>query len=212
MRKRVLIVQNVIPHYRVDFYLELAKKFDLTILHSGCNVLNGDYSIQELVVPLYKIGPFYYQKGILSEYYKQYDFIVTMCDLHWFLNFYPLIFQKRRFKFILWGSWLNSVELINCIKIRLARLADANIFYSKYESENFQRRGVSLDKLFVANNTVHVRNRTVYKVNNNRYRILFVGKLDKRKELDKLLLAYQYCLPFINMSIKPILNLFKTFI
>lgn len=201
-KKRVLIVQNVVPHYRMDFYLELSKNFDLTILHSGKRVFIGDCRIQELVAPLYKIGPFYFQKGIFFEYSKKYDFIVAMCDLHWFVNFYPLIYRKRTYKFILWGSWLNRNELINFLKIRLARLADANIFYCKYESEKFQRRGIALNKLFVANNTVHVKNRNGYQVNNSRYRILFVGKLDRRKELDKVLLAYHDCLPFIHKSIK----------
>jgi glycosyltransferase involved in cell wall biosynthesis len=202
MNSRILIVQNSIPHYRVDFYIELSRTYDVTVVHSGYKVFNEKTRVKDIILPITKIGRFYFQNGLIKEYYKDYDYVVVMCDLHWVLNFYPFLMFRRRFKFIMWGSWLNHNKLINLIKVLIARMADANIFYCLQEKIRFLNCGVKQEKLFVANNTVFVKNRPRYYLNTYRFRILFVGTLDKRKELDKIIFAFRDCLPFLKSNIK----------
>ncbi len=47
--KRILIVQNVILHYRKVLYNELAKSYKITILHSGKKSVEENDRYEELI-------------------------------------------------------------------------------------------------------------------------------------------------------------------
>lgn len=57
-KKKVLIIQNTIPHYRIPLYNELSKKYELTVLHSGNNRINENYKFNEIIASKRKIWPY----------------------------------------------------------------------------------------------------------------------------------------------------------
>ncbi len=187
---RILFVQNIIPHYRKALYNLLAKNYDITIVHSGVTTVTNNDKYKEVILPIIKIGSLNFQNGLLKEFSKDYDVIISMCDLHWPLNFYPLLSFSKKTKFILWGSWLTNKPIFDWLKIFFASKADANIFYSPKDKEIFLKANVAEKKLFVANNTFDVGHRSKSYIHEHKFRILFVGTLDKRKENDILIKAY----------------------
>lgn len=190
MNKKVLIIQNIIPHYRKALYNLLSKEYHLTIAHSGVATVSVNDQYKEVVLSVKKRGSFNFQVGLLKEMAKDYDVIISMCDFHWPLNFYPLIRSSKKTKFILWGSWLTNKPIVDWLKIYFARKADANIFYCLKDKESFLKANVSEKKLFVANNTFDVGERSKSYLYERKFRILFVGTLDLRKENDILIKAF----------------------
>lgn len=190
MKKKVLIIQNIIPHYRKALYNLLSNDYNVTVAHSGEATVSLSDMYKEIVLPVYKVGPLNFQVGLLKEVIKEYEVIISMCDLHWPLNFYPLIRFSKRKKFILWGSWLTNKPIVDWLKIYFASKADANIFYCLKDKEIFLKANVTEKKLFVANNTFDVGHRSKSYLHERKFRILFVGTLDERKENDILIKAF----------------------
>ena len=201
MKKKILITQNKILHYRKALFNMLCTIYDVTVLHSGTPSVNDGDFYKEIIVPMKKIGPFYLQSGVLSEIKKDYAAVVVMCDLHWVNNMLSLYFHSKKTKFIWWGSWLTDKYFVDKIKISLAKQADANIFYSEEAKNSFAVRHVPESKLFVANNTFDVGVRVNASEHPTKNRILFVGSLDERKENDILIKAFHNIIQNIDASI-----------
>lgn len=189
--KKILILQNTLLHYRKSLYNELAKYYDITILHSGKKTVIEHDKYKEILKKKSKIGPFIFQSGVLSEVQKDsYDVIIAMLDLHWITNIFSMYFHNKKSKFIWWGSWLTNNYFADKIKIFLTNQKYPSIFYSQDAKNSFVGAGVDEKKLFVANNTYDVGERIRCYENKTKNSILFVGSLDKRKQLDVLIRAY----------------------
>lgn len=196
--KNILIIQNIIPHYREKLYDELSKNYSVTVLHSGKKVSNSNIRIKELIVKKYKLGPFYWQNGVIKEVRSNnYDIIIAMFDIRWITNLFAMYQNNKSIQFIWWGPWLTNRPIIDYIKIIISKKNYPIIFYSKYEKEKFIRKGVSKKKLFVANNTIHVEKRIPSFNNKTKNSILFVGSLTQRKKVDKLIYIFKNILDFI---------------
>ena len=202
MKKRILITQNKILHYRKALFNLLCDTYEVTVIHSGTATIDSQDKYTEIIVPMKKIGPFYVQKGILSEIKKDYAVIIAMCDLHWINNLIALFSHPKNTKFIWWGSWLTGKYWADKIKIGLAKQADANIFYSEEARMSFAVRQVPQNKLFIANNTFDVGKRIKAYEHPVKNRLLFVGSLDERKENEVLIKAFHDILPLIAPSIR----------
>ncbi len=189
--KKVLILQNVVLHYRKALYNELSKTYDVTVLHSGKVSVTDLDDYKEIIVRNIKIGPFFIQKNVYSEINtKKYDTVIAMMDLRWLNNILTFFLFKKRIKFIWWGAWFTKNKLSNKIRVYLTHKGDASIFYTEAAKSEFIDKGISGDKLFAANNTFDVGPRIKsfeYKAKKD---IIFVGSLDKRKQLDVLINAF----------------------
>lgn len=202
MKKRILILQNKILHYRKAFYNELSNYYDVTVLHSGKSTLNPDDKYQELVVELKKLGPFYIQSGVLNAIKdEQYDVIISMFDLRWVNNIIAMYVCRCDVKFIWWGAWITKNSIANNIRVYLANKNNPSIFYTHEAKADFEDLGVSSEKLFVANNTIDVGRREKSYKNSVKNKILFVGSLDKRKELDIVISSFYEIVNIIDKSI-----------
>lgn len=190
MKKKVLIIQAVVPHYREIFFQKLAYYYDLTIMHSGQIRCDNDCSYKEIFVERVELGPFKFQKQFFNHIFKGYDVVIAMCDFHWPLNILGVFYHPIETKYVFWGCWLTDKFLIDRLKIYFARKAYSNIFYCAKDKDTFLKKNVPEEKLFVANNTVYVGNRRVSYLNENKFRILFVGTLDVRKENFTLIEAF----------------------
>ena len=198
-KKRVLLIQKYIPHYRIKVFEELSKKVDLSIIYSEESIQgNKDYSnlnIRKIkLFKLPKIG--YFHKKSLKKIAKDYDVVIVPIDSS--LKSVEMLrkTKKRSFKIISWGIGVladrNNQYDSNASKdkefVRNINNSDAAVFYSSYPVEKYSKLGVSRKKMFVANNTVYIKERPISLTDKNS--IVFLGSLYKVKKVDLLVENY----------------------
>jgi glycosyltransferase involved in cell wall biosynthesis len=182
---KVLFLQNVLFDYRVPFYNGLVKRgYEVTVLHSGrANELEREF--EERIVPLKKIGPFHFQsqRPDLSKY----DVVIAMFDLYWPLNVI-LAILPRQYRLVFWGHGLGKDTIGNRLRIALANKADATVLYTEIGRQAMLDKGLRPELACVANNTVEVSNHQAKPAAGDSF--LFVGRLQARKRIDLLMLAF----------------------
>ena len=191
MKKKILLGYNYILHYRIPLFNLLSKKYDLTVLHSGDSTLKPNDKYKEIIFKVKKLGPFFIQKGILSEVNKEkYDYIILPFDLRWINTIISIYLRNKKAKLILWGAWMTNSAIANRARIFLSKKADANLFYTQQARTDFINSGIDSENTFVANNTFDVGERIKAFEYEIKDQLLFVGKLDERKENEILIKAY----------------------
>lgn len=193
MRRKVLIIQDIIPHYRVPVFNELARYVDLTVVYSDGkapeNVQFQPVRLEQTkVLKLFR----YHKKSYAMA--KTFDAVITMLDGSCFTT-KLLCNTAIRKKTILWGIGVAAgynIRYDSCsrtaqsVKKMIQKVAAA-VFYSSYPVEKYSQMGISPEKLFVANNTVSVLPIEVCL----RDTILFVGTLYRAKKIFELLENYK---------------------
>lgn len=199
--KKILIIQNKILHYRKALYNELSNTYNITVLHSGDKSLTKEDRYKEVISGKTKFLSFEIQHRLFSEARKDYDVVIAMFDLHWLKSFLiPTILDKNT-EFIWWGQWLTEKKIADYLKIYFSNKNKKNIIYTESEKKRLIRNGVKEENLFVANNTFDVGERCKCFQELDKNTILFVGSLDKRKQLDVLLKAFSEIIEVIPKSI-----------
>lgn len=193
--KKILLIQNVISHYRVPVYNLIAENYDLTVMYSNGKVPD-DCKFKTLHVPVKEYKHFIVHQEKIRNIANQYDAVIGMMAFNWISN-YMLAFGKRKYKFIPWGIGVPASysvryddphKKINRFLIKwLIRKSDAVVFYSDYPKDKYSKLGIKSEKMFVAHNTVAVKN---IGLSNNKDSILFVGTLYKAKSVMKMLNLY----------------------
>lgn len=202
MKKKVLIGYNFILHYRVPLFNLLAKKYDITVLHSGKSILKTTDLYKEIIVPAYKLQKIYYQPGLIKELKnKNYEVIILLFDVAWVTTLIALYFKKKSQRFILWGAWITKNTFANKIRFYFSKQADANIFYTYKSAHDFHKLGLSDENIFVANNTFDVGVTFDSSLIEIKDKLIFVGSLDKRKQNDILIYAFSNIISLINDEI-----------
>lgn len=192
--KKVLIIQSVLPEYRVPIFNLLNNKYDVTVMIPKEPKLSSKPEFSILVVPekhLPYLGRFY--KGYRRIIHR-FDVCISMLAVNYPQVVFSLLGTKRT-KMILWGIGVSAgygIPYDSQPKYRkvlrfLINRANATLFYSDYPVRVYQNLGVSEEKLFVANNTVAVKPK---EIKNNDY-LLFVGTLYPAKGVDVLLNQYK---------------------
>lgn len=205
LMKKILIVQNKILHYRKALYNELSIYYNITVLHSGYKSLTKEDKYKEVITNKTNFFSFEIQHRLFSEVRKDYDVVIVMFDLHWLKNFLiPYIINKNT-DFIWWGQWLNDNSIANYLKVYFSNKNIKSILYTESAKKQLIRKGVKENKLFVANNTFNIDNRYKCFQELEKKTILFVGSLDKRKELVVLLKAFSKIIEVIPKSINLII-------
>jgi len=187
--KNVLILQNEIMAYRKAIYNTLAKKYNLTILHSGKISKTNTDDYHEIIVPKSNIGPLIRQKDLFHEIKNgNYDLIIAMFDLHWIKNIL-LLFRIQKIPIIYWGHRYGKNAILNSIRNFLLKKCDAAILYNGSEIEKMVQSGIARNKIFIAENTIHVENHEDCS-NYPKSSFLYVGRAQKRKKVDELIRAF----------------------
>lgn len=189
--KKLLVLQNLIPPYRKPVYNGLARDYDVTVLHSGTPTVEPDDAYKEILVSVRRLGPFFIQNGVFRELSSgKYDAVIAMFDLRWPSYILPVLKSRRRYgKWIFWGHRYSRRRAGNYIRDWLMKKADAILPYGREEIGEMIRRGVQADKIFVADNTIHVPNHRDCS-GHTKSNLLFVGRLQKRKKIDLLIEAF----------------------
>ncbi len=191
-RKRVLILQGEIPHYRKPVFNALATRHQVTVLHTGQPSVTVEDRYEERIVPLRRFGPFRLVRGVQGQVAKH-DATIAMFDLRWPSYLLPLRSRRRSTRWILWGHGYGRSRLGNLLRDWLLRRADAALLYAADGARDMERRGIDPAKLFVAENTVDVPNHGDFSGEPKRI-LLFVGRLLDAKKVDLLIDAFRKAL------------------
>jgi glycosyltransferase involved in cell wall biosynthesis len=84
------------------------------------------------------------------------------------------------------------------IRLFLARLADAVVFYDQVQADQFAERGYPRERIYVARNSIDTQRIAELSQRYNhrsKSRLLFVGRLIREKKVDCLLRAFALALP-----------------
>ena len=184
--KKLLIIQNSIPHYRIPFYNYLSNYYDLTVIHSGSKLLANNIKFFSQKLDLIKFGPFFYQRKLKNIVKKHSpDVIIIMFNLRWISSF-ALLPSVKKVKIIFWGLDEGKSSLALKIKLWIGSIGYPQIFYQDYIKNKFVSLGMGEEFCFTANNTFHVERR-IKSYNYEKHHLIFVGSLDKRKMLDTII-------------------------
>lgn len=193
-KKKVLVIQSVIPHYRVPIFNELAKSVELTVVYDkGKPPADVAFATEKIEVIRVKHVPKIHKKNVLWMA-RKYDVVIAMLD-NSYLTTRLLARCRGKTKFILWGIGVSASYSVRydslpqyvSIYKKMIHNADAALFYSQYPVSKYESLGEKREKLFVANNTVRV----LAIEEKRREHILFVGSLYKAKKIFELLTCYK---------------------
>lgn len=181
---KIIFIQPDCRSYRVKFFESLGKLYNgITLLHFGINKgFNLSY-VNEIITKKSTFLGFHWIhdfKEIISEY----DIVIIGFDPHW-LNGYllPILSNKT---VILWGHGIGEGLLRKSISKYLFNKANALVLYHEYFKEILVQKSFKSDKIYVANNTIHIGNIENLSTYPKRY-YLYVGRLQARKELEEVL-------------------------
>lgn len=190
-KTKVLLVQGVIPNYRVPVFNLLAQQVDLTVLYSDGELPAG-VQFHAVKVPVFRIRYKIHKKN-LRAMARRYDVVICTSDTS-YLYTRLLHLRPRRYRLVYWGIGVSASynerydanpKTAEAIK-KLTKRADAMVFYSDYPVKKYAACGIPSEKLFVAPNTVAVQ--PISSREKDSY--LFVGSLYKQKKVECLLEGY----------------------
>lgn len=212
---KVVVVQTIVPKYRVRFFEELVKNpiFDWVIAFGKerkGSVLRscldeGSFAkkiLRNIYVPM---GGVYWQRGIvLSKSFWQCDVIILEQNPRCLSSLVLLALGKiLRKRIIWWGHGLsNHPNRINTlIRVFLSQRGDASIIYSNDRAERLIEAGVERHKVVVAKNSIDTNTIANHRKKMNpelRSRILYVGRLISEKKCGLLIEAFSYARSFLD--------------
>lgn len=184
----LIIVQNKILHYRKPLYNLLASKYEVLVVHSGKESIESTDCYKEIILPSLKVGPFYFQIGLwkllLGLDARKVDGVIAMCDLRWIFSILFMFRFDTVYPWIWWGVDQGASKLSYRLKTLILRRSNPILVYNERIKDDLERRGVSRDKIFVANNTFHVDSSLRRLGNRHKDIFINVGSLDSRKRND----------------------------
>lgn len=197
MRPKVLIVSNILMHYRIPILELMAEKIDLTFAseYDGPLDSNWNFKVIRFSKPR-RIGPLVINRENIHKLARQYDVVVALGTITWlkymFLPWYP----NRNYKTIYWGIGVSASlskhfdenRQWDWLRDIFFKRADANVYYTSYPVKKNLQRGYKAETMFVANNTVKVLDP---EEGVRKDSLLFIGTLYKAKGIQVLLESYR---------------------
>lgn len=188
---KVLLLQSTIVHYRHALFQQLGERpgVSLTVGHCANDpVANRNRSYASVRLGVSGMGSLRWQYNALAIAH-QHDVVIAMFDVHWISSVLLAVPSARPYKLIYWGHGLGRRSYVHPIRISMARRADALLLYGEQHRAEFVSRGIPDKKLFVAPNTLFVK-QPGRKGTESRTAFIFVGRLQPRKRLLELLGAF----------------------
>ena len=220
MVKKLLIVQQIIPPFRVEFFRELSESSDLkltvaagpsSLQSARQSVLSSDsYAVIKLKnINFPFLGGLIWQSGLLRQIIKQNpDVLILEFNIRILSNLLILIYSKIfNKKLIWWGHGLghSKSKFLKWVRICLAQQASGLILYSNMNSKIFDKYRSEKFKLVVSNNSMNTEKikyfREPYETT-TRDSILFIGRLVPHKKVSTLMFAFKSVLKFYEGKIK----------
>lgn len=194
---KVLIIQEIIPHYRIPLFNAIGKSadIDLTIAHDGTSILLPS-EITDFKVATYQkrvIKSIVKIKDLLALT-KGYDTIIILADLHWIPNFILLLLLRKKSRLFFWGIGISSQEglkkktFVDKLRFLFSDISSGTILYSPKIAEYYVENVNKKNQVYVAKNTVFVEKLPFS--DQQKTRILSIGSFKKYKNLSNLIIAF----------------------
>lgn len=205
--KKVLIIQEIIPHYRIPLFAGIAKNENirLTVAYDDSNeynIANAQFDI--IPYSKRKIGAFTYLKHI-RKLIKGYDRIIVIGNLFWLPTFIMLLLFKGKSKLYFWGIGVSSSRGIHRKPIQdklrfiLSDMSSGTILYSQKIADYYLNNVKKKHQVFVAPNTILVERFEFPEI--TRTKILSIGSFKKNKNLGELIIAFNNIIHLIPENI-----------
>ena len=213
-KPRVLLLQEVITHYREPIFSLLGEQVDLTIGYQK----EGDYTCNNYKSHRFltnKLGPFTFVKG-LRKYCKNFDVVISMTDPHQ-ISYCSIVVFHKKYKVVDWNIGVRASyahryilpppnDFYHKIARFFNRRANAVLFYMPQPIEYCVSKSMPREKFYVAYNTVRVLDRPI-DWEKKRSHLLFLGTLYPQKRVDELLRAYITAVKNVDDCNKPQLDI-----
>lgn len=194
---KVLLLNPLIPDYRIPIFNLLGEKVELTVAHSGKIRTENSLKFTQKYIPLKHFGPFSFYPINLNKLCNHYDVVISEGNIRYVDRNLLIVNPFRKYKWINWGIGVSASynkkfdqdRKFDYIRHSIFKKANAQVFYSEYPVKKYIEAGFNPESLFVANNTTFVD----YNADRvfNKQKLLFVGTLYKQKRIYDLLDAYK---------------------
>lgn len=187
----IVVIQNSLPHYRREFFNELAKIDEVIVVHSGTPSAGSGDRFREHIVKSLAVGPFIWQRNI-TEIIKSNSpaAVIASADIRNLHSLFAMFRFDRSIRWIWWGLDRGASDLAFRIKCFVAARRNPIVFYNNEIRNIFSTKVFDRKRLFVANNTFHVINSQCLADATPKDLFLNVGTLDARKQNDVLIHAF----------------------
>ena len=194
-KKKVLIVQEVIPEYRTAVFNKLSEFYDLTVIFSkGTAPKNIIFKVKKIPTISF-FGKLFVHRTNLLSVFRRFDVVILMLDFSFLFSRLATV-VNRKYKLLFWGIGVSAAynsRYDSNINMRLTfkkyiNKADGCIFYSDYPKTKYIEMGINSNKLFVAPNTVEVLYSKAQPEKKDI--LLFIGSLYRQKRVDLLINSY----------------------
>lgn len=201
----IYIIQRELHHYRIPFFLELKKYYDIRVLYAR-SCISGNWKDVVSEEKIFKrvnglfptTNPYFSLLQTTLEIVRgRPDIIIHEMSLS-IMNVYfmPLLARILKIKLIWWSHGYNRMDKqgqkkVKCmIRVLINKMADASIVYSEKGKEFLVRYGVKSDKVFAAWNSIDTAALSMRDMQGDERRkekgvcFLFMGRLtDDKKPL-----------------------------
>lgn len=187
----ILIIQNRIPHYRKALFNRLCKLDNVLVVHSGPRTAVEGDQYREVIVPMRRIGPFFFQEN-LSEVIRreQPQAVIASADVRNLASLIAMLRFDRKVRWVWWGMDQGASTFATRAKVWIGKRRNAIVFYTNKIRDIFLKFGLPAESLFVANNTIHVNEHGFSEGRFVMDAFINVGTLDARKQNDVLIRAF----------------------
>ena len=197
---RILIHQENLYEYRLELLNQLGKIHKLVVLTSNDQLVSKDNYFRIIRGKRIVIGKFIFNLGIIKLIFFRFDKYILLSNLYYpFTIFLFFIIPKR--KRILWGCATEKKNFSQMFRLKMMKLSKSLIAYNEIERDKLLNYSIDLNKIFIANNTIHVPNASLC-VDIKKTSLIYVGRLQERKKIDLLLKAFSKLNSSIRDSIK----------
>jgi glycosyltransferase involved in cell wall biosynthesis len=195
VKQKVLLIQQVIPSYRIPIFDLLAESVDLTVVYeSGAAPEGVRFATKKATLfHIPRVGKVY--RGGLRHLTQGYDVVINSYDTPVYVVRRLGRLKRRGFGLVHWGIGVSASygarydadDKNKRFYESVLRASDACLFYSDYPVKKYAAQGWPEEMLFAAPNTVFVqRDETPRKKD----MLLFLGSLYPQKGFDELLEQY----------------------
>ncbi len=187
----ILILQKIVPFYRIPLFEELSKEISIHIIttEKPTQKLNLSNNSKLTIVRSFSISKFIFFNPIPYFFSNKYKSIILESN-PFFSFLYLVLLPFRGHKIVLWGSWKTENKVANIFRKLTHLISKGAIFYSDSHIKYFARCTFNKKNLRVSRNTLLVSDVNNLDLKNNFHQkkyIMFVGKLVYRKRLFELL-------------------------
>lgn len=176
MKKKVLVVHDIVHPYRVPLFVRLSAEFALTVaFRRGC----GEIANTSLVaMRSLELRGFVFYSGLL-QLLKTSDVVILPLDLHYPQFFlYSIFFRKK----VMWfGHATGRSRVAYYLRLLFVRFCAGVFVYYDAARDRLIQDGMDPSKIFTTYNTIHVEQPTppIQK----RHYFIYVGRLQSSKKL-----------------------------